>query len=95
MWYLTKAYISLAAHIDAAATKGEWIVRSWRLGATDSFVIDLHIQEAKQLTLATLLFSFRSNPSEFHIRSIYKQASVHGIFPVPPISVTCQRWTTV
>lgn len=48
-------------------------------------MIDLHIQEAKQLTLATLLFSFRSNPSELHIKPIDKQASVHGIFPVSPI----------
>lgn len=48
-------------------------------------MIDLHIQEAKQLTLAILLFSFHSNPSEFHIKPIDKQASVYGIFPVPPI----------
>lgn len=54
-------------------------------GTTDSFVIDLHIQGAKQLTLTTLLFSFLPNPSRFHIRPVDDQASLHGIFFLVPI----------
>lgn len=72
--------ISASQHANAAI-EGEWVVRSWRWGATDSFVIDLHIQGAKQLTLSTLLVSFRLNPSEFHIIPIDKQASLPGTFP--------------